>query len=307
MKNIFYFLISLVIFFSSGCGLIKIEQIFSRPNQYNGNDKALLIGINKYPTAPLNGCINDVENMKDFLISKHGFKPEQIKILTDNEATTANIFKELDWFVSETNAGDRRLFHYSGHGAQFFGNAEVQNQPNGLNQIICPVDFDWTPEHMIMDVQFKKIFGRFPKGVIFNWVSDSCHSGDLIKNVKIKSRRFPNIPSNILIQIEMVKWYDYRIRSFTDGILDVGFISGSRYDQTSADAFIAGKYRGALTYYFIETAKEYPNKPLSEVVEMTAKKLKKNGYSQVPQAEGSRVRDPFLKGEVFTTGQVLVE
>ena len=46
-------------------------------------NKALLVGINNYPTAPLRGCINDVTDMASFLVDKCGFQKGEIRLLVD--------------------------------------------------------------------------------------------------------------------------------------------------------------------------------------------------------------------------------
>ena len=51
-------------------------------------DRALLVGINAYPGAPLAGCLNDVTDMATFLTSKSGFAADSIRLLTDSRATT---------------------------------------------------------------------------------------------------------------------------------------------------------------------------------------------------------------------------
>lgn len=48
--------------------------------------KALLIGINYYGTKhQLNGCINDVMNMRDYLVRDRGFSsdPQDMVVMTD--------------------------------------------------------------------------------------------------------------------------------------------------------------------------------------------------------------------------------
>lgn len=300
MKKICLIMASLAFLSFAGCDFIHIEKIAALgPIKYTGNDKALLVGINAYPGAPLNGCVNDVNDMKAYLMAYQGFREDQIKLIIDKDATTNNILLALKWLTEDAKNGDRRLFHFSGHGAEYPGGFDAINQPDGLNQIVCPVDFDWTEKHMITDAQFKWIFGKMPKGVIFNWVSDSCHSGDLIKSPRILSKQYPYVPAQITVQIQMAgQWYNlkgYKIRSFTDGLLDVGFISGSQYDQTSADAYINLKFHGALTYYLLEALKSMPNKPIKDVVLKTRELLKQNKYTQIPQFEGSRVNEPFLR------------
>jgi len=100
-------------------------------------DKALLVGINKYPGAPLKGCINDVMDAAK-LISGPAFKfdSKNIRLLTDARATTAAIRERLQWLVTGLKPGDRILFWYSGHGAQVAtraGSGEV----DGMDECIC--------------------------------------------------------------------------------------------------------------------------------------------------------------------------
>ena len=79
-----------------------------------GNKKSLLIGIN-YSTAPagwqLDGCINDVKNIKNFLTSR-GFSesPTHMRVLTDDDKsdpthhpTKGNIIEGMEaWQSTQT-------------------------------------------------------------------------------------------------------------------------------------------------------------------------------------------------------------
>src|SRR5262249_33204890 len=141
-------------------------------------NRALLVGINAYPGNELHGCVNDVTDMAEFLVGHCGFDEGDIRLLTDSRATTDAIKERLNWLLDGLKAGDRVVFHYSGHGAQFpirGANGKVTR----VDECICPVDFDWTEEHAIRDKQFGDMFKLIPSGVDFEWVSDSCFSGDL--------------------------------------------------------------------------------------------------------------------------------
>ena len=64
--------------------------------------------------------------------------------------------------------------------------------------------------------------------------------------------------------------------------------SGSRSDQTSADAYIDGDYHGAFTYYFCKTVRSAPSRPASrQVIGRLRQTLRENGFGQVPQLEPS--------------------
>ncbi len=259
------------------------------------DDRAVLVGINTYPGSPLQGCVNDVMNVKDYLIAVEGFKAEQIVILTDNDATTAAILSKLKWLTENASAGDRRYFHYSGHGAEFAGK-DLDKQPDGLNQVMCPVDFDWSPEHMIMDVDLAAIFKTMPDGVLFNWASDSCHSGDLIQGIKKgRPKRYPFAPKAVKEQINKARLAHLKPKGMVGGVLDVGFISGCRYDQTSADTNEGGQPCGAMTYFYLKVLKEKKGAPLTEIAKQMNAELATSGYDQQPQAEGARANRPLLK------------
>ncbi len=50
-----------------------------------------------------------------------------------------------------------------------------------MEDIICPVDFYFTNEHLIGATQFRSLFKKVKHGVEFIWVADSCFSGKLVK------------------------------------------------------------------------------------------------------------------------------
>lgn len=82
--------------------------------------KALLIGINYIgSSSELNGCINDVKNIREMLIKK-GYNSRNITLLTDLDIspTKQNILKHLKLLRRNAKSGDTIYVHYSGHGGQ---------------------------------------------------------------------------------------------------------------------------------------------------------------------------------------------
>ena len=64
-------------------------------------------------------------------------------------------------------------------------------------------------------------------------------------------------------------------------------ISGCRDTQTSADAFIGGKFNGALTDFLVETIQKSEGKLTNrELHQQTIAGIKAGQYDQVPQREG---------------------
>lgn len=258
-------------------------------------NRILLVGINTYRDAPLKGCVNDVTDMANYLTDTRGIDPRDICLITDARATTTAIMDKLVW-LSETSPGNLAYFHYSGHGTQ----VPSYDEEDGMNEAICPVDFDWSPSRMITDKDFVEIFRTMSSGVIFNWASDSCHSGDLSREIekegqKSTPRRMP-LPADIAWRIDKTRSRGRTfVRSIRQSELNVGYISGCGPDQTSADAYIGGRYCGAFTYFYLKNLKSEPlTTPLDKLAEVISSGLASSYYEQRPQAEGLRAKKPFL-------------
>lgn len=100
--------------------------------------RALIVGINAYPSAPLRGCVNDATMISEMLTRQFGFKTTEKRMLTDESATTANIMERLNWLVSGAKPGDFLFFHYSGHGSQMIDSKyDSDEEPDGLDEILC--------------------------------------------------------------------------------------------------------------------------------------------------------------------------
>jgi hypothetical protein len=111
--------------------------------------KALLIGCNyTNSTHQLQGCIDDVANVTEFLVSR-GFSthPANMVTLTDDAdrdprspyfPTGHNILAAMHWLVSEP--GCVLFLHYSGHGGQVPDREGYHS--SGFADTIVPVDFE---------------------------------------------------------------------------------------------------------------------------------------------------------------------
>jgi hypothetical protein len=248
------------------------------------NNKALLVGINKYPDPrnELRGCVNDILEMEHFIAERSKVYPKQnIKKLTNKDATKKEIITQLKWLIEGAEAGDQLLFHYSGHGAQaptLFTSLEK----DGLDEIICPYDFDGTNNTSLRDKEFAQLFAGIPKGVHFVWISDSCHAEDLSRdpfNTDETQYRFFTGLSNFEQRVENIA----PVISSLNGAL----LSACQSHELSADTFINKRFIGAFTHYLIENLNKYNNtKNMQSIIEIVNKDLAKNGYDQSPQSEG---------------------
>jgi hypothetical protein len=149
---------------------------------------ALLVGINEYPFGDtLSGCVNDVELQKHLLIHRFGFKPKDIKTLTDKQATRGNILQAFEnHLINQAKPGNVVVFHFSGHGSQVTDSECIYKNRSGecVNSTFMTVDNNLSFVAREKGGEVNDITGR----TLFLLMSalqtenvtvvlDSCHSG----------------------------------------------------------------------------------------------------------------------------------
>lgn len=261
--------------------------------------EALLVGINDYyGVNDLQGCINDVTNVRSILKTFFGFENTDIRVLTDSRATKENILLRLEKMVRNAVNGDYLIFHFSGHGSQI-RDREGDELADHMDELICPCDMNWD-DGFISDDMFSNILQQLKKGVRMEILLDSCHSGtgtrDImpyltsgLSNVNFSHYRYLKPPADIecryLGDEEMLK----PAKSFsTDKEITLNHIlwAGCKDNQTSADALIDGNYNGAFSYYFCKHVRESGgNISRTDLYTRVKNSLKFNHFSQVPQLE----------------------
>src|SRR5215831_1120592 len=79
---------------------------------------SLCIGINSYQYAsPLSFACNDARAIALALSQSFGFKKDNVRVLTDEEATKKNILAEFSRFTLQNiGSNDRLVVFFAGHG-----------------------------------------------------------------------------------------------------------------------------------------------------------------------------------------------
>ncbi len=270
--------------------------------------RALLVGINHYPDPRnnLKGCVNDALQVSRML--QEGFlfdDVRQIRLLTDERATTAAIKDRLRWLLDGAAAGDVLVFHYSGHGSQV-RDRHGDELDDGLDEIICPYDLDW--DAPFTDDELCRCLDGLKPGVHLTVLLDCCHSGtglrELGATVTLPFRRKcleapPDIVHRTGPAIEdlgparrltMAKPRTaLPLKRFGRRVAEHGavLVAACRADQVSADAWIDGDYHGAFTYYLCTAIEEAHNRVCyADLLARTRLLLASNRFGQVPQLEG---------------------
>ena len=273
--------------------------------------KALLVGINQYaqPGANLKGCVNDALTMAKVLTEHYGFNREDIRLLTDHRATTANIRTRLAWLLDGARPGSVLVFHFSGHGSQV-RDRDGDELEDGLDEILCPYDLNW--DDPFTDDELRRAIQTVPDGANFTLLLDCCHSGTgtreffkepggrgdgtasryLVPPPDVAFRAARGVDFDVTSPQRVVNMRGTRpnlkLRRFGMSLVDQNaiLIAGCRDDQTSADAWIENDYRGALSYSLYRALKTSRfSISCHDLVREAGDWLEVNGYTQVPQLE----------------------
>ncbi|EPE26988.1 Caspase-like protein [Glarea lozoyensis ATCC 20868] len=281
-----------------------------------GRRKALLIGINYFgQRGQLRGCINDVKNMSTFLNENFNYQRDDMVLLTDDQQnpmsqpTKQNILRAMHWLVKDARPNDSLFFHYSGHGGQ---TKDLDgDEEDGYDEVIYPVDFRQVG-HIVDDEMHRIMVTPLQAGVRLTAIFDSCHSGTALDLPYIYSTqgvlKEPNlakeagqgllgvissysqgdlggVASNLMGFFKKATTGDdayNKTMATKTSPADVIMWSGSKDDQTSADATIASKATGAMSWAFINAMKKNPQQSYVQLLNSIRDELATK-YTQKPQ------------------------
>ena len=268
--------------------------------------RALLIGINRYqvPGADLRGCVNDVKDLSAALIEFHGFKKSDITVLTDHAATKKAMQAGIKTLIRDSTKGDVALIHYSGHGSHVPD--DNQDESDGRDEILCPANLDW--DDPLRDDWLRTTLDGVKAGVNLTVIMDCCHSGTNTREVlppdaPVKQRYLPSpetlkavesgrsAPRKVTSELRASPRAARKTRDIVKAQLPEVLITGCRDTQTSADAFINGRFNGALTFALVDAIRKSRGRlTYRQLHDRAAGVLKTRKFEQVPQLEGRSER-----------------
>jgi len=254
---------------------------------------ALLVGINYTgSSSELNGCINDVNNVKKLLLSK-GYEEDNITILTDEtniKPTRNNIISELLKLI--LSGAKQIFFHYSGHGSSV---VDIDgDESDGRDETLVPIDYE--TNGLIIDDEIRGILQCLNYGQCMFCLIDACHSGTSI-DLKYNLYERASTGTMVMMRDRLTERKNKELRG------KCIMLSGCMDNQTSADAYImsaaasaaasssaaanntTGSFQGAMTHAFL-TAMDYSHS-YKELVINSRKALKNGGYAQLPNISAS--------------------
>jgi len=137
--------------------------------------EALLVGLTQYDPKAYAGdkgecaaCAGDAVVMRD-KARAHGFRT---RLLTEHDATAANILNGILDATTRLHAGDTFLLMFSGHGGQLLDDND--HEPTGYDSTWCAFDRE------VLDDEIFNVLTKFSPNVRILVLSDSCHSGTIV-------------------------------------------------------------------------------------------------------------------------------
>jgi metacaspase-1 len=139
------------------------------------------IGLNSVDPASyggwqgqLNACEADAKDMEKIARSK-GFTP---RLLLTKDATSVNVTKAISDVAQELAPGDFLFLTYSGHGGQVPDLNGIIDEPDGKDETWALFD------RQLVDDELYSMWSQFQPGVRIFVLSDSCHSGTVLKRLE---------------------------------------------------------------------------------------------------------------------------
>lgn len=252
--------------------------------------KALCIGINDYPGtgSDLSGCVNDANDWKAAL-EKGGFT---VDMLLDRQATKEAMSEGIRRLVQEAQPKDLVVITYSGHGS-WVPDLD-SDEPDARDEVLCPYDIG--QNRPLTDDEIHSIFAERERGVRIVLLSDSCHSGSVIRMApppaEASGPKVRFLPPDTFLPAEALQVASARAarrpigppRTF-GGVL----ISGCQDTEFSYDASFNNRPNGAFTYFALKALQALqPGATYRDWYKAIRQSLPNRLHPQTPNLLGTR-------------------
>lgn len=265
--------------------------------------RAVCIGINDYTGVAndLRGCVNDAEDWSALLSEVYGY---ETSLILNGDATCSNVLGTLEELVNSAEDGDRIAFTYSGHGTWEYETGKDQDEADNRDEALAVYDGN------ILDDEIRRTLASLTPGASLSIISDSCHSGGvtraMLRNAANRAVRDedPNPPvprflppeNDVMALRAMILPVRRRV-FYPETTMNHVLLTGCNALEYSFDAYIGGRFNGAMTFFTTHLLRGEPQQTWAELHKALREILPSTAYPQSPQLEGP----PSLKDRpVFT-------
>ncbi|HHP7229625.1 MAG TPA: caspase family protein [Xenococcaceae cyanobacterium] len=285
---------------------------------------AFLVGIDAYtyPVTPLQGCVNDLKAIAEYLQGRVAQDEYQLKlrILTNQEATRQGIIDGFRQHLAQATSEDIALFYYAGHGSQEQAPPEFwEIEPDRLNETIVCYDSRSETGWDLADKELAKLISEVaqknPHTVV---ILDCCHSGSgtrgelelevAVRKAPLDTRIRP-LDSFIVTpaEIKPIASSSRSLEPSSSWLSASGkyiFLSACRDRELAKEYHADGLKRGVFSYFLVDTLTKTNGKlNYRDLFKRTAALVRSKVTAQSPQIEAKETSDlaqPFLGGAIAT-------
>jgi hypothetical protein len=246
-------------------------------------NQAVISGINIYRNSPydtLRGCVEDAQQFNLLALNYLGFQPGEVTLLLNSHATAAREKNAVELAISRAKAGDRVLWAHSSHGT----NDIDQTQADGFEELLCCYDTRekgdrWDPNTVISAKFIGEVIADLHPQAHMDVIIDCCFAPE---GSQLKLMAWNYFRTRYLYK--PLKGTATGVAAKTKLPPNVCLWSACESDQTSADAYIDGKWQGAFSAAFRKFFKV--GRSRSDIIYYARKWLRDNRYDQVPHLYG---------------------
>ncbi len=260
------------------------------------------VGINSYPSAPLQGCLSDYATIKSDFSGRFNSVGWDFRYALNATATKRNLIEGFKWLG--TGPKDiLRAITMSGHGTP-------QTKDGKLQTVFCPVDFNWSEQNSLFAHEMLEIIGNYPKGrLLIIW--DSCYSefdaDDGVRSIsplggfgirEVMARAYPisDQPDKAEENDKQTVKEDPFARAIESGAIECCYLPAcltkgihSASGETAADVRMGGKAFGAHTNKISKVWNSAPfTTTLDGIANIQRAELDAEKYSQHCYAQGTQ-------------------
>lgn len=267
---------------------------------------ALLVGIDRYlpPVPALDGCVNDMHSVRDYLYSLEGPSSYSLKmeILENEEATRLNIVRKFEHHLTQAGENDMVFFYYSGHGSQEPAHEVFwQMEPDKMNETLVCYDSRLPDGMDLADKELATLLDMVAqRNPHITVIMDCCNSGSgtrslgpgepgpVFKNRSVTSGgKARSLDSYILPKKE------FGTRAITENASSAQLVlpkarhvqlAGAQSFEEAKETYLGGSPRGVFTYSMMEVLSK-ANTPLTyrDLLRRVRNLVTQRTFNQVPQ------------------------
>lgn len=275
-------------------GVLTAAALLSAPVQ--ASPRALLIGVGDIPNNFLPGVDLDLDNMKK-VAGIMGFKAAEIKVLSNDQATYANVRQALaSWPRNGVGPDDRVLIYFSGHGTR----VPDAGSPGGADDALVMRDVRRASiqghaslRNVLLGRELGEALAAIPSHNVLVLV-DACHSGTATRSLKL---------TNHSLGSAVTKFFSYpgmpapgvttRALRAPSGAENYAALSAARDDESAGDSEQGGWFTLGVVDAIQSAARDGKHPSVADVRGSTQAYIATHANDQHPVADGN---DRLIRG-----------